>query len=160
MQLSRFTDYCLRVLMYLSFRDDDRVTVGNIATAYGISCSHLMKVVQHLAAAGYVQTVRGKGGGLRLARRPGLINLGEVVQECERELSIVECLGGKTSNCPLSPACVLRSALKEAMRSFFGTLERYTLEDLVANKSIGAPLFRGLAGSHDMKVDRGSDQAI
>lgn len=140
MQLARFTDYCLRVLMYLSFREGHRVTIEEIARAYGISNNHLMKVVRHLAAAGYVQTVRGKGGGLRLARRPELINLGEVVQECEPDFNIVECLGGGESNCPLLPACVLRAALKEATRSFFLTLERYTVHDLVANRSIGARL--------------------
>lgn len=141
MQLSRFTDYCLRVLMYLSFRDGELVTVGDIAKAYGVSPSHLMKAVQRLSAAGYVQTVRGKGGGLKLARAPKFINLGDVVQSCERDLNVVECLGVDSSTCPLFPSCVLRSALREAARGFMSALERYTIEDLVANRAIGTRLF-------------------
>ncbi len=142
MQLSRFTDYCLRVLMYLSFREGELVTVGDIAKAYGVSTNHLMKVVQHLAATGYVHTVRGKGGGLRLAREPRFINLGEVVQACERDLNVVECIGVSSSECPLFPGCVLRSALRDATRSFIATLERYTVQNLVSNRALGTGLLR------------------
>lgn len=140
MQLSHFTDYSLRVLMYLGFRGDDRVTIAEIADAYDVSRTYLMKVVSHLAARGYVHTVRGNGGGLELSRDAALINLGEVVRECEPDFDIVECLGETHSDCPLFPECVLRSLLREATRNFLATLERHSLRDLIQNRSLGAKL--------------------
>jgi len=131
MQLTKFTDYCLRVLMYLSAREDALATVSEISGTYRVSHHHLMKVVQHLNAKGYVETVRGKKGGIRLARKPDFINLGEVVRDCEQNFAIVECFNPVNTQCPLLPACVLRAALKEATKSFFATLDRYTIADLV-----------------------------
>jgi Rrf2 family transcriptional regulator, nitric oxide-sensitive transcriptional repressor len=142
MQLSQFTDYSLRVLMYLGFRGDEQVTIAEISRAYGVSRNYLMKVVSHLAAKGYVHTIRGKGGGLRLARHPTLINLGEVIRECEPDFNVVDCLGPVQSSCPLMPECVLRTLLREAVRGFLGTLERYSLQDLVANRHVGTALLR------------------
>jgi Rrf2 family transcriptional regulator, nitric oxide-sensitive transcriptional repressor len=130
MQLTKFTDYCLRVLMYLGADDERLSTVSAIASAYSASSHHLMKVVQHLSAKGYVETVRGKNGGIRLARKPQFINVGEVVRDCEESFDIVECFNAIHTQCPLYPSCVLRAALKEATKSFFATLDRYTLADL------------------------------
>jgi Rrf2 family nitric oxide-sensitive transcriptional repressor len=130
MQLTKFTDYCLRVLIYLGAHDERLSTVSAIASAYGASSHHLMKVVQHLSAKGYVETVRGKNGGIRLARKAQFINVGEVVRDCEESFDIVECFNIVHTQCPLYPSCVLRAALKEATKSFFATLDRYTLSDL------------------------------
>lgn len=130
MQLTKFTDYCLRVLMYLGTRGDGLATIHEISEVYSVSNNHLMKVVQHLAAKGYVETTRGKGGGIRLARKPDFINLGEVVRDCEQDFTIVECFNPVNTQCPLLPACVLRSALKDATKNFFATLDGYTIADL------------------------------
>jgi len=131
MQLTKFTDYCLRVLIYLGTRENTLARVSEISVAYGVSHNHLMKVVQHLSSKGYVETVRGKKGGIRLAREPGFINLGEVVRDCEQSFAIVECFNPVNTQCPLLPACVLRATLKEATKNFLATLDRYTVADLV-----------------------------
>lgn len=130
MQLTKFTDYCLRVLTYLSLSSEQLATVNEIASTYGASRHHLMKVVQHLNAKGYVETVRGKKGGIRLSRKPQFINVGEVVRDCEEDFDVVECFNTVNTQCPLLPACVLRAALKEATKNFLATLDRYTLADL------------------------------
>ena len=141
MQLTRFTDYSLRTLLYLGAAPQRRSTIGEVAQAYGISTNHLMKVVSRLAAAGYVETLRGKGGGLRLARAPGLINVGELVRAMEERLDIVECFDPRHRDCPLLPACTLKSVLADARRNFLATLDRYTLQDLVGDgAAVGAAL--------------------
>jgi Rrf2 family protein len=139
MQLTKFTDYCLRVLMYLSVREDELATVNEISGAYRVSHHHLVKVVQHLNGKGYVETVRGKKGGIRLARKPEFINLGEVVRDCEQNFAIVECFNPVNTQCPLLPACVLRAALKEATKSFFATLDRYSIADLARGQRPALP---------------------
>lgn len=136
MQLTKFTDYCLRVLTYLSLRSDELATVSEIAATYGASRHHLMKVAQHLSAKGYVDTVRGKKGGIRLSRKPQFINVGEVVRDCEGDFDVVECFSKVNTQCPLLPACVLRAALKEATKSFLAVLDRYTLADLTAGQRL------------------------
>ena len=136
MQLTKFTDYCLRVLMYLGARGDGLATINEISEAYRVSNNHLMKVVQHLAGKGYVESVRGKGGGIRLARKPEFINLGDVVRNCEQNVAIVECFDPINTQCPLLPACVLRSALNEATNNFFTTLDRYSVADLVIKRDL------------------------
>ena len=136
MQLTKFTDYCLRVLMYLGARGDGLATINEISDAYRVSNNHLMKVVQHLAGKGYVESVRGKGGGIRLARKPEFINLGDVVRNCEQNVAIVECFDPINTQCPLLPACVLRSALNEATNNFFTTLDRYSVADLVIKRDL------------------------
>ena len=144
MRLTRFTDYILRVLIYLgAHRDDGRlVTIRDIATAYGISENHLMKVVHHLAKQGYVQTTRGKGGGMRLALEPEQINLGAVVRGSEEDLAVVECFEEGNPKCPIVPACTLRGVLGRALRAFFEVLDGKTLADLVQPKAELVRLFR------------------
>lgn len=131
MQLTLFTDYSLRVLIFLGAHADRLCTISEVAEAYRISGNHLMKVVNRLSSAGYVETVRGKGGGMRLSRVPNMINLGDVVRHTEDRFDIVECFNEKQQDCPLLPACTLRSILVDAHRNFMATLDRHTLQDVL-----------------------------
>jgi len=130
MRLTTFSDYALRVLIYLGVHEGELATVGGIAGAYGISANHLTKVVHHLGQQGYIETSRGKGGGMRLARSPERINLGELVRGAE-EQPLVECFDRAASTCRIESACALRGILGEALESFFAVLDRHTLADLV-----------------------------
>lgn len=138
MQLTQFTDYSLRTLMFLGAHPGQLCRISQIAAAYGISANHLMKVVNRLSSSGYVETIRGKGGGLRLARAPRLINLGAVVRDMEERFDIVECFNLQHQDCPLLPACALKSVLHDASRSFLATLDGHSLEDVLGNHLAGA----------------------
>src|SRR5574340_1131104 len=131
MRLTTFTDYALRVLIYLGTAPDGFATIEQIAAGYAISANHLMKVVPQLAQMGYVTPVRGKGGGLRLARAPEAINVGEVVRRAEQDFVIVECFGDGGSNCAIASICTLERAMHEALDAFFAKLDGYTLADLL-----------------------------
>jgi Rrf2 family nitric oxide-sensitive transcriptional repressor len=133
MQLTRYTDYSLRVLIYLAVHQEELATIEEIAKAYGISRAHLTKIVHQLGLAGYVETVRGRGGGLRLAQPPENIRIGEVVRHTET-MPLVECFDPKTSHCRIEPVCDLRAALKDALGAFLRTLDGYTLADLVVRR--------------------------
>lgn len=139
MRLTVFSDYTLRVLIYLGMHPEGLCTVGEIAQAYDVSKNHLMKVAQHLASRGYADTVRGKGGGMRLKRPPEQINLGVLLRETERGSPLVECFGG-SSGCRIEPACALRSVLEDAHGAFFGVLDRHTLADLLGTADRLGPL--------------------
>jgi Rrf2 family nitric oxide-sensitive transcriptional repressor len=147
MQLTRFTDYALRALIYLGAHRERLSTISEVAAAYDISEAHLMKVVNRLATAGYIETLRGKGGGLRLSREPHLINLGDVVRDTEDNMNIVECFDPTRQSCPLVPACTLKSVLIEARRNFMATLDRYTLRDVLSRQTVAI-----LAGSPRAKI--------
>ncbi len=134
MRLTVYTDYSLRMLMYLAVMGDGLATIAEVAAAYGISKAHLTKVAHQLGLAGYVETVRGKGGGLRLARSPGAIGLGDVVRRTEPDMALVPCFGPVHAPCPIVPACGLRGALYEAGQAFLAVLDRYSLADLVQRR--------------------------
>ena len=131
MRLTRYSDYAIRVLLYLGSQPDDRLcSIGDIARSYGISQNHLMKVVNDLVNAGYLESVRGRFGGIRLARAPEAINIGEVVRHTEDGFDLVDC-----ASCIIAPACGLTGVLHEALAAFMHVLDRYTLADLQANRA-------------------------
>lgn len=130
MQLTVFSDYTLRTLMYLALRPDTLCTIDDIAAAYDISANHLMKVVHQAARAGEVETVRGQRGGLRLARTPETINIGTIVRRTERNMEIAPCFGSGTA-CAIQPVCVLQGVLGNALEAFLAVLDGTTLADLV-----------------------------
>lgn len=132
MKLTNYTDYALRVLMYLSVNKGELATVSGIAASHDISRNHMVKIVHHLGQLGYVKTIRGKNGGLRLGRRPEDINVGRVVRETESNMELVECFG-VSSLCVHSPGCELKKALREALKAFLAVLDGYTLADLVSS---------------------------
>jgi Rrf2 family transcriptional regulator, nitric oxide-sensitive transcriptional repressor len=131
MRLTVYTDYALRMLMYLALKEDQLATIAEIAESYDISKNHLMKVAHQLGVAGYVDTVRGRGGGLRLAKPIQAIVLGEVVRYTEPDMAIVPCFEPVNAPCAIQPCCVLKRALKKARDAFVEVLDGYTLSDLV-----------------------------
>jgi Rrf2 family nitric oxide-sensitive transcriptional repressor len=129
MQLTRFSDYALRVLMFAHAAGDRLVTIEEMADAYAISRSHLMKVVNTLTRAGYLTAVRGRYGGLRLAKAPSEINLGDVVRATEPDFALVECFS--TGNqCIITQRCKLQGVLRSALSAFLAELDRHTLESI------------------------------
>ena len=131
MRLTVYTDYALRLLMYLAVKEDQLATIAEIAKSFDISRNHLMKVAHQLGVAGYVETVRGRGGGLRLAKPVEAIGLGEVVRHTEPDMAIVQCFKPLNAPCIIRPCCVLRRALDKANDAFMAVLDGYTLSDLV-----------------------------
>src|SRR5512147_889263 len=131
MRLTTFSDYSLRVLMYLAADRERLATIDEIAAAYKISRNHLMKVVHLLARSGYLETVRGKGGGMRLARAPERINVGEVLRATEDGFALVDCFEDGHVDCRIARACVLKNAIAQALEAFLRVLDGYTLADLV-----------------------------
>lgn len=128
MQLTRHTDFSLRVLIYLSLnKSGELITINEISEHFEILKNHLTKVVNHLAQKGYIETIRGKNGGIRLARKPETIKLGDVVQSMEMNLDVVDC---SKPLCPLVNNCKLKHILNEAKQSFIKTLNNYTIDDL------------------------------
>lgn len=150
MRLTIFTDYTLRVLIYLGAHQDENrlITIGDIAAAYGISENHLMKVVHHLGKQGYVETTRGKGGGMRLARAPEQINVGEVVRGAEEDLALVECFQKGNSKCPIIPVCTLYGVLGRALNAFFEVLDGQTVADLLQPQAKLVEIFRNAGSPH------------
>lgn len=134
MRLTAYSDYSLRLLTYLAVVPGGSATIGQVAERYGISRPHLMKVAHELGKAGYVATLRGRAGGLRLARAPDAIRVGDVVRTTETDFNIVPCFESPEL-CVLTPSCVLQRALAEATQAFLSTLDRYTLADLAAPAS-------------------------
>lgn len=134
MQLTQYTDFALRTLIALAVSPGERSTVSDVSRAYDISRHHLVKVVGRLAELGYVETVRGKGGGMRLARRPQHIGVGEIVRAMEAELGVVNCLKVDGAGCVISPACRLKSIMSDATEKFLAELDRYTLADMLRTR--------------------------
>ena len=129
MRLTRYTDYAMRVLLYLSARPDRLCSISEIARGYGISQNHLMKIVNDLVNAGYLQSVRGRAGGVRLARPASEINIGALVRHTEDDFDLVGC-----GSCFIAPACGLTGVLGEATNAFLAVLDRYSLADVMTKR--------------------------
>ncbi|MDO8360816.1 MAG: Rrf2 family transcriptional regulator [Devosia sp.] len=150
MRLTVYSDYSLRLLMYLAVREGGLATIPEVAEAYAISANHLMKVVHRLGQAGYIQTVRGRSGGMRLARDAGAIGLGDLIRFTEPDMTIVPCFDAGDQSCPLRNACRLRRALDRARQAFLAVLDEYTLADLTS-----APVpMRALLGLAEWPANR------
>ena len=131
MKLTTYTDYALRVLMHVGLCDGELVRIADVAKSYGVSHNHLVKVVHQLGALGYLETVQGRGGGIRLARPPGTISVGEVVRDFEEGFALVQCFESIGTPCRIERACVLKEVLGEAMEAFLERLDAITLSDLL-----------------------------
>lgn len=139
MRLTRYTDFAMRVLLYLGRHPEKLYSIADVARAYGVSQNHLMKVVSDLVSAGYVESVRGRSGGIRLGRPPSEINVGALVRDTEEDFDLVGC-----GTCIISPACGLTSVLDEALEAFLAVLDRYTLADVLARKGDFSHLLLGI----------------
>lgn len=140
MQLTIFTDYGLRTLMYVAAYPERRYSVREVAEHYGISRNHLVKVVHHLALRGYLDSSKGKGGGIQLAKAPETLRIGDVVRDLEPNMQMAECFNRETNSCRISSNCQLKHYLMEATNAFIATLNRYTLADAVQDKSLFSAL--------------------
>jgi len=135
MHLTYHTDYSLRLLMYLSAHQERFVSTTEVSNAYGISKNHLVRVAQTLAHSGFIKIVSGRYGGIKLARSPKEISLGEVVRTTEVNFHLVECFDKKQNSCPITPVCSLKALLQDAMNAFLKTLDGYTLMDLMNDET-------------------------
>ena len=147
MRLTDYTDYALRTLIYLGLHRDHLVTIREISDAYGISNNHLTKVAHQLGLSGLVQTVRGRGGGLRLGREPADIRLGEVVRLTEPDFNMVECFDKERSACVMASACQMKNVLWQATEAWLAVMDAVTLEQVLSNstrlrKTVAPPLAR------------------
>lgn len=132
MRLTLHTDYALRVLVHVGLRDGELVTINEIAECYGISKNHLTKVVHELGRAGFLETVRGKYGGVRLLADPNTLRLGAFIRAVEDDFALARCLkDDEQENCLLHTACLARGAFRQGLEAFFQTLDRYTLADMI-----------------------------
>ena len=134
MRLTAFTDYSLRVLMYLAAEPSRRATIAEIAKAFDVSDHHLTKVVHLLGKQGWIETVRGKGGGMQLAKKPQDICIGKVVRDTEGAAMPAECFAVDGGRCIISDCCKLKGVFAEAVRAFYSVLDRYTLADITRNR--------------------------
>lgn len=134
MQLTSFTDYALRTLMYLAARPEEKSSVKEISEHYGISRNHLVKVVHRLSQLGYIETTKGKGGGIQIAQETKKLRLGDLITQLEPNMNMVECFDAKTNTCRITGSCQLKHYLFEATRSFVDTMNRYKLSDTVNQK--------------------------
>lgn len=135
MRVTLHTNHAMRLLMYCALRPKEPVSIARVAAAYGISENHLTKIAQSLAQGGFVTTVRGRTGGVILAKLPEDINVGEVVRITEENLDLTECFAMLTNTCVLAPECEFRHILSEALKAFMTVLDRYSLADLVRKET-------------------------
>ena len=143
MKLTKYTDYAIRVLMYLASEPERMASVAEIARGYGISQNHLTKVVHNLGRTGYIHTARGRSGGIRLARPATDINIGAVIRHFEEDLDLVDC-----QNCVISPVCGLTGLLNAATQAFLQVADGYSLADITASRAAMLPLMDAWIDSH------------
>ncbi|MDG1858089.1 MAG: Rrf2 family transcriptional regulator [Emcibacteraceae bacterium] len=136
MRLTSFTDYSVRVLTYAATKQGKLASIREVSEVYGISSNHLMKVIHHLGKGDYLETVRGKNGGFRLAREPKDINIGDLIRYTEDDLALVKKLSDGVLSDVKSEECSFGSIVKEALESFMATIDGYTLENLIEGQSI------------------------
>ncbi|GMW00365.1 MAG: hypothetical protein AMXMBFR84_15020 [Candidatus Hydrogenedentota bacterium] len=134
MHLTLYTDYSLRLLLFLAIQPEG-ATITEVAERYGISRNHLVRIVHDLGKKGWIATERGRGGGIKLAKDPGEINLGSVVRDME-PFQIVECFNAISNTCVIAPSCLMKKVLADAAEAFLAELEKYTLADLIKNKKM------------------------
>jgi Rrf2 family transcriptional regulator, nitric oxide-sensitive transcriptional repressor len=134
MRLTLYTDYSLRVLLYLAHKEGALVTITELADFYDISRNHLVKVVHNLGLNGYIETNRGRGGGIRLARPAKEMQIGEIVRTTEPDFDLLECFNEETDRCVVSKSCSLKGVIHEAQASFLSVLDKYTLADMALKK--------------------------
>lgn len=136
MRLTLYSDYSLRVLIYLALKDNNKGTISEISDSYGISKEHLRKVVHNLSKQGYLKTNTGRTGGLFLAKPASEILVGEIIRKTEEDFKLVECFDPVTKHCAIETDCKLRHVLNEGLLSFLDVLDKYTIEDLAAPKIV------------------------
>ncbi|WP_280770843.1 Rrf2 family transcriptional regulator [Salipaludibacillus daqingensis] len=136
MQLTTYTDYSLRVLIYLGVQPENKKSnIKEISDLYNISNNHLSKVVFELGKFGLVETIRGRNGGIKLAKQPSDINIGSLVRHTESPLHLVECFDKENNKCKITSACRLKGVLHEALEAYMNVLDSYTLSDLLVNEN-------------------------
>lgn len=134
MQLKKYTDYALRVLIFTAMKPEDELAnIKEISETFNISQHHLGKIVFELNKLAYIETIRGRNGGIRLAKSPEDMNVGTIVRLFENDFTILECFDKETNHCVISPACQLKHALNKALQAFLHVLDQYTIKDLVVN---------------------------
>jgi Rrf2 family transcriptional regulator, nitric oxide-sensitive transcriptional repressor len=142
MHLTRFSDNALRCLIAIGLEPERAIPVPEIAERMNMSYEHLVKIVQRLTALGYVDTVRGRHGGVRLAIDPATLSLGTLIRQTEDNLALVECFTNEGSGCPIAPACRLATVLDDALEAFLAVLDKKTLADVLKPKRELARLMR------------------
>jgi Rrf2 family nitric oxide-sensitive transcriptional repressor len=135
MHLTQFSDFSLRLVVYLACHPEKVVSTDEVSRAFGISRHHLVRVVQTLTELGVVEAQRGRGGGMRLAMPPSAINIGWLIRRTEPHLNLVECFDSEANTCPIAPACGLKGILQRAQKAFLGVLDAYTLDQLLTRRS-------------------------
>ena len=159
MRLAEYTDYTLRVLMYCAAHPAHTVTIGELAERHRLSKNHLMKVVSALSRQGVVETIRGRGGGLRLARDPATIRVGDIVRVSETDFRLVECFDPMTNACTLGMGCRLRGAFRRALDAYFRELDAVTLADLVVATRSASPEAAGVPRARAARVSAPAPRA-
>lgn len=135
MNLKKYTDYALRVLILTGMKSDKELaTIKEISAVYRVSQEHLRKVVHELAKMGFIESIRGRNGGIRLAKPAEEINIGKLIRKLEADFVLLECFDKGTNHCVISPACTLKHVLNKALIAFFNVLDEYTLKDLINNE--------------------------
>lgn len=134
MQLTQFTDYSLRALIYIALRKE-LCTIKDITEAYNISNNHMIKIIHNLSRLGLIKTIRGKNGGILMAAQPEAINLGQLITQLEPHFDLVPCFNKEKANCCIAPVCKLKGLLHEAQAAFMEVLGRHTLADVLHNKN-------------------------